>query len=114
MLEPEKSFSGWPLSVRVIVPVNPSVRWTYTSNDSVPSCRAELPVWYLAQQPAHVLTGLSAREVGCESNGLTLAEAEALCQAAPTINWKPLSDRVERLRLIKDESPSDRDNTAAS
>ncbi len=50
-----------------------------------------------------VLTGLGCRRVGCESNGLTLAEAEALREAAPTVQWKPLADRVERLRAVKDE-----------
>jgi Xaa-Pro aminopeptidase len=51
-----------------------------------------------------VLAGLGCRHVGCESNGLTLAEAEALHQATPEIDWKPLADRVERLRIIKDET----------
>jgi Xaa-Pro aminopeptidase len=51
-----------------------------------------------------VLLGLGCRRVGCESNGLTLAEAEALRAAAPEIDWKPLGDRVERLRTIKDET----------
>jgi Xaa-Pro aminopeptidase len=52
---------------------------------------------------AGVLQGLGCRRVGCESNGLTLAEAEALAAAAPTVSWKPCADRVERLRLIKDD-----------
>ena len=51
-----------------------------------------------------VLTGMGCRRVGCESAGLTLAEAEALREAAPLIDWKPLADRVERLRIIKDET----------
>ena len=49
-----------------------------------------------------VLTGLGVRHVGCES-ALTLAEAEALVEAAPTIEWVPAADRVEKLRAIKDE-----------
>ncbi len=50
----------------------------------------------------HVLNKLGTRRVGCESTALTLAEAEALRQAAPTIDWKPASDRVEKLRMVKD------------
>src|SRR5262245_46072952 len=48
-----------------------------------------------------VLTQLPVRSVGCESAALTLAEAEALRQAA-TVDFKPGSDRVERLRMVKD------------
>lgn len=51
---------------------------------------------------AAVLTGLGLTRVGCESAALTLAEAEALRTAAPTIDWKPGTDRVERLRMVKD------------
>jgi Xaa-Pro aminopeptidase len=51
-----------------------------------------------------VLAKLGPHRVGCESAALTLAEAEALRDAAPTLDWKPASDRVEQLRIIKDES----------
>src|SRR4051812_2507479 len=49
-----------------------------------------------------VLTQLPVHSVGCESAALTLAEAEALRQAA-TVDWKPGPDRVERLRMVKDD-----------
>src|SRR5262249_59659337 len=62
------------------------------------------PTQKLPEAIGLVLMGLGCRRVGCESNGLTLAEAEGLRAAAPEIDWKPLSDRVERLRLIKDET----------
>jgi Xaa-Pro aminopeptidase len=52
---------------------------------------------------AQALTKLGARSVGCESAALTLAEAEALRAAAPAIDWKPAADRVEKLRMVKDE-----------
>jgi Xaa-Pro aminopeptidase len=51
-----------------------------------------------------VLTKLGVRTVGCEASALTLAEAEALKNAVQTIDWKPTTDRVERLRMIKDAS----------
>ena len=57
----------------------------------------------LPEVVGHVLAKLGCNGVACESNGLTLAEAEALAAAAPTVSWKPCADRVERLRLIKDE-----------
>jgi Xaa-Pro aminopeptidase len=50
-----------------------------------------------------VLTALGARAVGCESAALTLAEAEALRASAPLVEWKPSADRVEKLRMVKDE-----------
>jgi Xaa-Pro aminopeptidase len=62
------------------------------------------PTQKLHDAIAGVLSGLGCRRVGCESNGLTLAEAEALAAAAPEIDWRPLADRVERLRLVKDET----------
>lgn len=52
---------------------------------------------------AHVLTTLGTKAVGCESAALTLAEAEALRGAAPSVDWKPATDRVEKLRMVKDD-----------
>jgi Xaa-Pro aminopeptidase len=62
------------------------------------------PTQKLHEAIGSVLVGLGCCRVGCESNGLTLAEAEALREAAPGAEWKPLSDRVERLRTVKDET----------
>jgi Xaa-Pro aminopeptidase len=61
------------------------------------------PVQKLHDAIGTVLTRLDVRAAGCESAALTLAEAEALRAAAPAIDWKPAVDRVERLRMIKDE-----------
>src|SRR5262249_56129999 len=52
----------------------------------------------------HLLAKLGCNRVACESNGLTLADAEAYGNGAPGVVWKPLPDRVERLRQIKDET----------
>lgn len=60
------------------------------------------PVQKLHEAIAAVLTKLGASAVGCESAALTLAEAEALREAAPAIDWKPATDRVERFRMVKD------------
>src|SRR5262245_40506693 len=61
------------------------------------------PTTKLHEAIAQVLSRLGVRGVGCESASLTLAEAEALRDTAPTIDWKPGADRVEKLRTIKDE-----------
>lgn len=62
------------------------------------------PIQKLHEAIGQVLGRLRVRSVGCEAGALTLSEAEALRGAAPTIDWKPGSDRVEVLRAIKDES----------
>jgi len=49
------------------------------------------------------LTKLGLRDVGFESAGLTVSELDALRAAAPAVNWKGGGDRVERLRMVKDE-----------
>lgn len=61
------------------------------------------PTVKLHEAIGQALTGLGVRGVGCESNALTLAEAEALKAAAPTVDWKPAGDRVEKLRMVKDD-----------
>ena len=61
------------------------------------------PIQKLNDAIGRVLTDLGPRAVGCESSALTLAEAEGLRDAAPTIDFKPAADRVERLRIIKDD-----------
>jgi Xaa-Pro aminopeptidase len=58
----------------------------------------------LHETVAEVLAKLGCHSVGFESAGLTVGELEALRQAAPTLDWRPGADRVEKLRLIKDNS----------
>lgn len=62
------------------------------------------PTQNLYQATTEVLNGLSARNVGFESSHLTVAELEALGDLNRTVTWKGGRDRVERLRIIKDES----------
>jgi Xaa-Pro aminopeptidase len=50
-----------------------------------------------------VLTKLGCRNVGFESADVTVDELETLNSLAPTIHWKPGRDRVETLRMVKDE-----------
>lgn len=57
----------------------------------------------LHEAVGHALTSLGARNVACEAAALTIAEAEALASASPTVQWKPTTDRVEALRMIKDD-----------
>jgi Xaa-Pro aminopeptidase len=60
-----------------------------------------------AQKPfeafAAVLVKTGARSVGFESAALTIADMEMLRELAPALNWKGATDRVERLRAVKDE-----------
>jgi Xaa-Pro aminopeptidase len=50
-----------------------------------------------------VLTKLGCRNVGFESAAVTVDELEALSGLAPTVHWKPGRDRVESLRIVKDD-----------
>src|SRR5262249_31590884 len=60
-----------------------------------------------AQKPfeafADAVVKSGAKNVGLESAYLTIADAEALLELAPTLSWKGANDRVERLRAVKDE-----------
>lgn len=60
------------------------------------------PTQTITQAVAEVLQKLGCRSVGFESSCVTVAELETLRELAKTIDWKPGSDRVEKLRLIKD------------
>jgi Xaa-Pro aminopeptidase len=50
-----------------------------------------------------VLTKLGCRNVGFESAAVTVDELETLRGLAPAVNWKPGRDRVENLRMVKDD-----------
>jgi Xaa-Pro aminopeptidase len=52
---------------------------------------------------AATLERLGQRTVGFESAALTVAEFDSLRDLAPALDWKGGSDRVERLRVIKDD-----------
>src|SRR5262249_44817568 len=58
----------------------------------------------LHEAVAEVLTKVGCRAVGFESGAVTVAELEALKELAPAVNWKGGADRVERLRMVKDDS----------
>src|SRR5262249_54492946 len=49
------------------------------------------------------LSRLGARGVGFESAAVTVAELEALREGTPGVDWKGAGDRVERLRVVKDD-----------
>lgn len=56
----------------------------------------------IASAVAEVLTKLGLRTVGFESSHVSVAELERYRELAKTIEWKPGTERVEKLRLIKD------------
>lgn len=55
------------------------------------------------QAIAHGLEQLGHRNIGFESGHLTVAEFETLRDKLPAVSWKGGTDRVERLRLVKDD-----------
>ncbi len=50
-----------------------------------------------------VLAKLGCRDVGFESAAVTVDELETFRGLAPALNWKPGRDRVENLRMVKDD-----------
>src|SRR5262249_50731950 len=52
---------------------------------------------------ADALTKLGHRKAGSESISLCVSDFESLKASAPSIDWKPGTDRIERLRMAKDE-----------
>src|SRR5262249_53451312 len=58
----------------------------------------------LQQAAAEVLGKRGHRAVGFESAHLTVADLETLREALPAVEWKRGTDRVERLRAVKDPS----------
>ncbi len=56
----------------------------------------------LPEAVGQILSGLGVRTVGFESGAVTVAEYEQLRQLAPSLDWKPGTDRVEKLRVVKD------------
>jgi Xaa-Pro aminopeptidase len=54
-----------------------------------------------------LLANLGFRTVGYESGHLTVADFETLRGKAGTLDWKPGSDRVEKLRIVKDAGELD-------
>jgi len=80
-------------------------RYTGQIADECPGLETHIraPTTKLHEAIGQALSRLGARAAGCESAALTLAEAEALRDSAPTLDWKPAADRVEKLRMVKDK-----------
>jgi Xaa-Pro aminopeptidase len=61
------------------------------------------PAQKLPAAVCELLTKLGCRNVGFESAAVTVDELETLSGLAPAIHWKPGRDRVENLRMVKDD-----------
>jgi Xaa-Pro aminopeptidase len=61
------------------------------------------PTQPLGAAAAAALNKLGFGTVGCENMHLTLAEFESLKSMTETIDWSPAPDRVEKLRMVKDD-----------
>ena len=57
----------------------------------------------IAEASIDVLNKLGCRAVGFESAVVTVAEFDYLKELAPALEWKAAADRVERLRMVKDD-----------
>lgn len=64
---------------------------------------ARPPTQRLVEAIAEQLAALGFRKIGFESAIMTVADFEALREALPACDWKATSDRVEDLRMVKDD-----------
>ncbi len=62
------------------------------------------PSQKLPEAVAQALDKLALHRVAFESSAVTVAELQTLTGLTPATEWKPVLDRVESLRLSKDES----------
>lgn len=81
-------------------------RYTQQIEEECPGLATHIrpPDRHLHQATTEVLNQLGFRQLGFESNHLSVAGFDQLRELTPTIDWKPGTDRVERLRMVKDES----------
>ena len=80
-------------------------RYTGQIADECPGLETYIrpPTQRIGEAAAEVLTKLGLRAVGFESGVVTVADFEYLKGLAPTVEWKGVADRVERMRMIKDD-----------
>ncbi|HJT76288.1 MAG TPA: Xaa-Pro peptidase family protein [Gemmataceae bacterium] len=81
-------------------------RYTQQIADECPGLEAHIrpPTRTVHQAAAEVIERLGCRSIGFESNHLTVADWQTLRDLAKAVDWKPGSDRIERLRAVKDPS----------
>jgi Xaa-Pro aminopeptidase len=58
----------------------------------------------IAEAVIQELKSLGVHSVAIESSQMSVADMESLRELLPVVEWKPIRDRVESLRVIKDES----------
>jgi Xaa-Pro aminopeptidase len=89
---------------RVVLVSDP--RYTVQIDEECPDLPMHIrsPSQKLPEALAGVLNHLGGRLIGFESGAVTVAELETLKGLAPTLDWKGATDRVEKLRLVKDAS----------
>jgi Xaa-Pro aminopeptidase len=79
-------------------------RFTEQIAEECPGLEAHIrpPTQVMPEVSAAVLEALGVRDVGYESGHLTVADFQAIQEGSKTVNWVPGTDRVERLRQLKD------------
>jgi Xaa-Pro aminopeptidase len=80
-------------------------RYTEQLAEECPGLEVHLrpPSQKLPEAVGEVLGKLGVKTVGFESHIVTVAELELWQSLAPSLDWKPGTDRVERFRQVKDE-----------
>ena len=61
------------------------------------------PTTKIVEASAAVIKKLGCRSVGFESGVVTVADFEQYKELVPAVAWKPAADRVEKLRMVKDD-----------
>jgi Xaa-Pro aminopeptidase len=80
-------------------------RYTGQIADECPELETHIrpPTQRIAEASVEVLGKLGCRTVGFESGVVTVAEFDYFKELAKTVEWKGVPDRVEKLRLVKDD-----------
>ena len=80
-------------------------RYTGQIADECPDLETHIrpPTKRIGEAAAEVLTKLGLRSVGFESGVVTVSEFDYLKEQAPAVEWKGAADRVERMRMVKDD-----------
>jgi Xaa-Pro aminopeptidase len=88
---------------RVILVSDP--RYVGQIADECPELETHIrkPTTKITEASADVIKKIGCRSVGFESAAVTVAEFELYRELAPAVEWKPAADRVERLRMVKDD-----------
>jgi Xaa-Pro aminopeptidase len=98
--------SSWLLVSRERSILVSDARFTEQIAEECPGLEAVIrpPTQTIAEAAVAVMEKLPAASIAIESSQMTVADFETLRELLPAVAWKPVRDRVEALRAIKDDS----------